>query len=461
MPEDVDNCVESILDDNPDMDKSRAYAICNSMKNKGQLGADIDTTSCPDGQVSVNGECVEVETVETPPSLLSSPRLHLAEFNTEPIKRTELGSDTVRYDNLALLSEGVWTDQASKTPTLYASDAFSDIEARWDDSEHDGPPVNDMHDINKTTGQVNQTSVAGHIDPNSLRVNGDTLMGDVVLDTSTPAGELADNRLQDALNSGGNEGYGGPSVELDLDPQEHLREQSDHPRAEAEITGGYLTGLGLVMNQADKNIGFDKETAKRAVAMSSNSDKAIYTQDTGMTARMLTEDDEKLKTLAENLDTTEKKVKESLTALLQEDEEDEEDMEEEAVDEEPDEEMGDYEEDEEDEEQEMQDGDGDDDAIDVLEEQIDDLWGEIEEMKEAMTTQSEMSDELEAARDELADAESVAELQEAKDELDKRLSHIEDEEKTKTLADGESDAFDWSDPNDRTANYDSGTGTTF
>jgi len=76
----------------------------------------------------------------------------------------------------------------------------------------------------------------------------------------------------------------------------------------------------------------------------------------------------------------------------------------------------------------------DDSAIDVVEEQIDDLWDTVDEIKETMMTDAER-EELETS---LAAAETVQELREEKEDLEKRLSELEAEpENPKTLAEGE------------------------
>jgi len=51
-----------------------------------------------------------------------------------PIER-EASGETVRYNNVALLGQGVWTDQASRTPTLYDGESLANIEAEYDSSE--------------------------------------------------------------------------------------------------------------------------------------------------------------------------------------------------------------------------------------------------------------------------------------------------------------------------------------
>jgi len=98
-------------------------------------------------------------------------------------------------------------------------------------------------------------------------------------------------------------------------------------------------------------------------------------------------------------------------------------------------EMGDYEEDEEEEDMEMQDGLGEEEVLDLIQEEMDDLWGEIDELRSEMMGEEmaeELSDDLESAKEELAAAETVQELQDAKDDLEKRLESVEST--TKELA---------------------------
>jgi hypothetical protein len=90
-----------------------------------------------------------------------------------------------------------------------------------------------------------------------------------------------------------------------------------------------------------------------------------------------------------------------------------------------------------------------------MQEQIDDLWGEIDKLKEQMATGEEMSAAKEELAADLADADTVA-------EIEKRLSDLESEPKDpKTLADGDGeDDIDWSDA-DSGSGYNSASGTTF
>ena len=466
MPKPVEECVDSVLEDNPEYSESRAYAICHAQQNEGNLSVGDDPThddllqalaendgECPEGEVYTGGTCVPVEEVGElrPPSIAnSSPHIMAARgLNTDPIEREELSDDKVAYRNISMLTEGVWTDQASRTPTLYPEDGIANIQAEYDDSEYNGPPVNVMHDVNPETGETNPASHGGYVDPNSLAFQDGALMGDIILDESTPAGEYADENLQSALQNGGKVGFGGPSVELDLDPDEHIQ-NSDHPQAEKEISGGYLTGLGLVMDPADKNVAFAKETRQRAVAMSGQSDKAVYLKKDGMS-----DDDKQLMNVEEvretldrfGVDTDESTdeevagMAEELMSELQEYLMPEEDGEGEEVEAQEGEDE-DEEEDDDDEENPM-----------MEEEAYNALEAEIEELREELATLREQAleeGELEDMKEELAEADTV-------EEIETRLSELESEpEDSKTLAEGngsgESEWFDADDTIDYSAN---------
>lgn len=476
----VKDCAESVKESNPDMDKDTAFAVCQDMENEGELGAlsfdkqldeddpcwdgytqvgmkpdpngsgqvpncvpseDVENADlsegCPEGQVNINGECIPVEEADdVPPSVLNGAPAVMAAggLNTQPIEREEESGGAVRYANLELLTEGVWTDQKSRTPTLYPEDGIAEIEAEYDEGQS-GPPVNVMHDVDPTSGEVHGPSHAGYVDPNSLTYQNGALTGDIVLDSSTAAGEFADENLQSALESEGRVGFGGPSVELDLDPEAHIQ-NSDHPEAEKEINGGWLTGLGLVMDPADNNVAFDRQTRQRAVAMGdSQTDKAVYRQRSLMDASAAREtlekhgmdtedmDDEEVADLAESLHDDLMEEMEDMEETENASDEEEEEEEEEDMD------MGDYEDEEEEEEEaEMM----DEGAIQSLNEQIDDLWDAIDEMESAMMSEEELADH----KEELAAAETV-------EEIDKRLSEIEEEPADrKTLAEGSTESDD-------------------
>jgi hypothetical protein len=469
MPKPVDECVESVLADNPDYSESRAYAICHAQQNKGNLSvpdnASHDTLlhalarddgECPEGQVYTGKACVPIEDVtDAPPSVLNSePRVMAqGDLSLAPIERDELGSGEVAYRNIKLLEQGVWTDQNSQTPTLYDSTTFKNLEAEYNSAEYDGPPVNIAHDVD-AQGKPNDASLGGYVDPESLRANNDALFGDIVVDTSTTAGAFADENLQSALESQGEVGFS-PSVEID--PNGEMELATEHPRAEHHATGGYLTGLGLVTNPASKPVDMATQTRQRAVAMSSQESMNVYLKDRDMDTDakileaiatrelQLDEIEDDAQSIADEVGVSIEEVMEYLSPLLDMDGEDEadgeppenesdgEDMD--GEEEDDDTEMGGYEDDEEDEEDDENPMMAEE-AYEAMEEEIDELWEEVDQLREQMVDEQMMSD--------VADSDTVAELQEAKDEIEKRLSELESEpEDSRTLAEGNKIGDEW------------------
>ena len=533
MPEKVDDCVKSVMADNPDMSESRAYAICNAMENEGQLSdaddahvaailrqiegaaalSDADREAieasdtysdkileedpcwddyvmvgtktvngrevpncvpedeadpanlaaadsrCGEGMVEIAGQCVPVEHSESPPpSALSDPQhLTLKSLDTEPIERVDEGGDNVRYKSLKLLSPGVWADAGSEMATYYPPDGIANLQADYDDAEHDGPPVNIMHDLDMEDFQAHEASVAGHVDPDSLGTDDDgNLFGDVVLDTSTGAGQFADENLQSTLEKEGTVGFGGPSVEI---PAEGLQQSHDQQRDMPRVDGGLLSGVALVMDPASKSVSFAREAARRPVALSGSGDnvKVLSRQPTGMRDKLL-------EGIAENLTLMDvDEIRETLDmfgfdADLDEMTDDEvmdmaeglhEDLMADLEKGDGDAEMGDYEDDEDDDDTEMEEHDGEDmededddtematDDVEAMQERVQNLASRLEDLEDAVAqamTADDVDAELSDAKgQELAAADTV-------DELDKRLSQLEDRpEQSKTLADSGTD----------------------
>jgi hypothetical protein len=468
LPAEVKERAEAIKENNPDMDKSTAIAIARDQLN---LAADDD---CPDGQTRVGGECVPIpdsEHVDAPPSILSSPQhLTLKSLDTEPIERVQEGDNTVRYKSLKLLSPGVWADAGSETATYYPPDGIAALEPDYDESEHDGPPVNIMHDLDMDSFEAHEPSVAGHIDPESLDTDDDgNLFGDVVFDTSKGAGQFADENLQSTLENEGTVGFGGPSVEI---PARGLQQSHDQQRDMPRVDGGLLTGVAMVMDPASKSVNFAKEAARRPIAMS----------DSSTNAKVLTQQDNRMRTkllegIAENLTLEDAdEVRETLDMFgfdgLDEMTDDEvmdmaEDLHEDLMNDlegdGEDTEMGDYEDDEDEDEDdaEMQEDDDMDD-MDAVMEQVNNLASRLEDLEDAMSqamTADDVDAELEdAAGNKLADADTVEKLEAKKEELDRRLSELEDRPaESKTLADQNSEV-DYSD-SDNGVNYDPATGS--
>jgi len=469
MPERVEACVRSVMDDNPDMDEDRAWAICKSQEQEGNLAEDADiSTGCPDGQVNIGGECVPIETVDAPPSILSEPmHLTLKSLETEPIERIEDSDGNVRFTSIRLLGPGVWSDAGSQTATYYPPEGIENLTPEWDQSEYDGPPINIMHDLDMETFEAHEASIAGHIDPDTLDTDDEgNLYADLVFDTSSGAGQYADENLTSTLESEGTVGFGGPSVEI---PAEGLQQSHDETRDMPRVDGGRLTGAGMVFDPASKNVNFAREAARRPVAMSASGakGKVLTRQATGMREKFLNGAAEKL-TLADagevreildmfGLDTDDlddeevmdmaEDLHEDLMSELEGGEGEEGDGE--GVEAEEDGDKPPEEEDEDDEE----DAEMADDDMETVMERVQNLASRLEDVEDAVSqamTADDVDAELEdAAGNKLADAETVKTLTEAKEDLEARIKELENQPaESKTLTDSR----------DFEPNYDPDTG---
>jgi BMFP domain-containing protein YqiC len=427
---------------------------------------------CGEGAVQIGDQCVQIESVDAPASILSSPQhLTLKSLDTEPIERVQEDDTTVRYKNLKLLSPGVWADAGSEQATYYPPDGIGNLEASYDEGEHDGPPVNIMHDLDMESFDAHDASVCGHVDPKSLDTDDDgNLYGDIVFNLEKGAGQFADENLQSTLEKEGTVGFGGPSVEI---PAEGLQQSHDEARDMPRVDGGLLSGVAMVMDPASKNVNFAREAARRPVALSASGDKVkvLSRKDTGMRDKLLSNVAEKLTLMdvdevRETLDMfgfggdmdemTDEEVMdmaedlhEDLMADLEGDGEGE------------DQEMGDYEDDEdedEDDETEMQEDDDEemDDDMDSLRESVANLSSRLEDLEDAMS-QAMTSDDV---GQELAAADTVKTLREEKEALASRVEELENQPaESKTLADAEGgEDIDWSDADDG-IDYDPATGS--
>lgn len=441
-----DACVRA----NQDVDDPEAYCAAIKRKVEGEQSLSdgekkaLEESECGDGHVSVNGKCVPVEEVEdVPPGALDmSSRVLATRTLSGPIKREELDDGSVVYRNMALLAEGVWTDAGSGQPTLYDP---NELEVVNDNA------VNIAHDSG------NEVSEVGYIEADSWTVEGDKGYADIVLDMESPASEYADENLQTALESGGTKGFGGPSIEI---PANAYDLKEDTATGYPKLVNGEIHGAGLVMDPASKTTSFANQVSQQGVAMSSDSQnpKVFTLEDNSMSEKLL----EKLReeyNLGDDVDTETIKQLNEVGALSLEDDEEEEEEEEDAE-MEDDEDPDNDEDDETDVEEETEEKDMEDEVMEAIQEQIDDLWGEIENLKSGMMDEEEMSEELSEAKQDLADAETVAELQEANEELEKRLSDLEDEpKKPKSLSEGDSDDDGWYNA-DSSVSHHSATGST-
>jgi len=437
MPKAVEECVRSVLADNPEYSESRAYAICNAMRNRNELevsdnpshdelltAAAQQEIDCPEGHVHTGSQCVPIEEVrDVPPSILNSEPavFQLAGIETEPIERVEEGENKIRYKNIKILQAGVWTDSSSKRPVWYSPEGLSNMELTEDNV------VNIMHDDD------NDVSSVGQLD--KLRQDSDALFSDLVLDTSTPAGQYADQNMQQTLESEGAKGFGGPSVEIPPGGQKIGYNES---KGVQELKAGKIDGLGLVSNPASKPTSFARQAGSRAVALSESDQEVMHLKE----ERRDMADVETYREVLESngVDTGEMSddeimaLYESLMEASESEGEGEEEQEMQEGEEEDDPEDGEAEDEPPEEEEEMD----METKIQSLEERLTNLEDMAEQAMAAEDAEEMLSEELEDAREELADAETVAELSEAKEELEKRLSDLEEEpEDPKTLSDGE------------------------
>lgn len=344
-----------------------------------------------------------------------------------PIEREELSGTRVKYTNVALLDRGVWTDAGSGQPTEYDPAELS-VEPN--------APVNIMHD------SESEASEAGHIDAESWTVEGGTGYADVVLDLDTTAGQYADETLQETLESGGEVGFGGPSIEIPAQGYDLEETGQGYPK----LVDGSIEGMGFVRDPASKSTSFSRQTAERGVAMSADSQNPMVYTPKGDAMS----DELDLEALREQYNLSDDVDKDTIKELLEagamsledgeEDEEEEEDMENEE-----DEPPEDPEEEEAEEEEESDEMDMEDLKSEVaqLRSELETIREEHEAMMQAEEMESELAEAREELREELAAADTVAELESAKEDLDKRLAALEDEPKDpKSLSDN-SDGDDW------------------
>lgn len=354
--------------------------------------------------------------------------LETRNLETGPIKREELDDGSVVYRHMALISEGVWTDAGSGQPTLYDPQELKVVEDN---------AVNIAHDSN------NEVSEVGHIKADSWTVEGDKGYADVVLDMDSPASEYADENLQTALESGGQKGFGGPSIEI---PAGSYDLEEDTATGYPKLVDGKIHGVGLVMSPASKSTSFAHQVSQQGVAMSADSQNPmVFTlEDGSMPEEKLLEKLREEYNLGDDVDAATIKALNEAGALSLEDKDGEEsegeegDEEEESSEEEEDVENEDGEEESEESEEEEE-GDDMEERMSALEERLTSL----EEMAQQAMQAEDLDEELEEAKQDLADADTVNELQEAKEDLEKRLSELEEEpEKPKSLSEDAADNDD-------------------
>jgi hypothetical protein len=231
------DCAESVKQDNPDMGKAEAFAVCQEMEAEGQLAH------------------VTLAALQNPGA----------------ITRDEEEDGKVRYGNVLLLAPGVWGDAGSGRHILYSEEGIANSADNWTDTT-----VNLFHE------RDNETAAVGDVDTDSIYIGEDDggLYGDIVLHMDNPASKFADEALQEALATNGREGLQGPSVELRGEDYRWNDEHGVHELVEGTFNGLGLVGLGVSPGPGSEDAAFAEQTRERAVALASTGEADVLTPDT-------------------------------------------------------------------------------------------------------------------------------------------------------------------------------------
>lgn len=228
--EKVKECAESVFEDNPDFTKSQAFAICQDRANKGQLDA-------PETTLRI------LQTDIRPPG---------------PVSRTEHDDGSVTYRNLLFIAPGEWTDSESRETIFYSPDSIAKLADNPEDRIQD-TSVNINHEHRDQLMQV------GSFDPDSLTVTEGHLFGDLTLHGRTSNSEDAIELLDLAMETEGEDGAGGLSIEI---PVENEVTEFDADRNMRTMLEFDLAGLAIVTDPASGPVDFSEQFADRAIAMS-------------------------------------------------------------------------------------------------------------------------------------------------------------------------------------------------
>jgi hypothetical protein len=399
----VKDCAESVKADNPDMTKQEAFAVCQDMENQGDLQA---------------------------------PHVALAE-QQDPgaITRDEEEDGTVRYGNVLLLAPGVWGDAGSGKRILYSEEGIANSADNWTDDT-----VNLFHEREDETAEI------GSVDTDSVYLGDDDggLYGDFVLHMDNPASEFADEALQSALESGGDEGLQGPSVELRGEDYRFNADRGVHELVEGTFNGLGLVGLGVSPGPGSKDAAFAEQTKERAVALASD-EAADVLRPTTHAIMDINDLRERLEaegvTLAADADEDDLR---SLAAALDIDLQDDEDGDGDDMDGDDEEMDGDGEADD--------DADPDDDGDDDVDVNLEDVAGRVDDIASQVSENAERIDSMAQQFEELDDGSNLSDLFDTVSdvtetletlaeadtvaEIESRLSDLEDEPEDPTsLAD--------------------------
>mgnify|MGYP006279811325 CR=1 FL=1 len=245
MGEAVDNCVQSILEDNPEMDEDTAWKICKDMDNRGVLKAYLNADP--------THELVALAEVR----------------NAGDITRVEKDGGVV-YKRVMLLAPGIWTDAGSRQTIEYAGEAIRKSADQWVNRE-----INLLHGPAMHNAEVLGT--IGEIVEDSIVVDDqDRMFGDLYLSGDTPASELGielmDETLEAAQDPKRDTPPVGPSVEISDDVVEF-----DENRGLQVMQEMTYAGLGIVFNPASRPAQIGEQVRERAVAMSDGDDPDVAT----------------------------------------------------------------------------------------------------------------------------------------------------------------------------------------
>lgn len=236
----VKECAESVKDSNPDLSKSQAFAICQDMENKGQLQKPDEDNQ----ELGADGDGL---------------RVLAHDFDAPgPVNRVENEDESVTYQNILFLGPGEWTDAASGEQLFYSPEAIQKLASNPEERVVD-TSVNVNHEHQDQLKQV------GSFDRDSLEVDDvGNLYGDVTLHGRTTASEDAIELMDLALETDGEEGAGGVSVEI---PMENEETEFDRERGMEKMVAFDLAGLAIVTRAASEPAAFEQQFADRAVAM--------------------------------------------------------------------------------------------------------------------------------------------------------------------------------------------------
>lgn len=255
----VKDCAESVAADNPDLSKSQAFAICQDMENEGKLAAASES---------------DREASPMQPLFRS-----LSDHPMDPpgaIRREET-DDGVRYSNILILAPGEWTDGATGETLFYSPDLTEHIAAEPAERvpERNGRTQNI---VNFDHNKQEQLAEVGHFDVDSLaRDEHGNLYADVVLWNDTTMSQDAVALMDRALETEGQQGAGGFSVEI---PFENEVTEFDNDRGMEAMVAGDLAGLAIARESASAPAATAQQFADRAIALSASDDPShLYVGD--------------------------------------------------------------------------------------------------------------------------------------------------------------------------------------